>query len=188
MRIRIIFLVIVCVVFVSGCGFGKREQAITERTKQLDEREQQLQAWEQQLKLKEAELLTREQLLDSTTRQLEVGVYDSTLVGKWLVKMKCIETTCPGSAIGDTKTEHWQISYEEDKLVVHTISANKLSRVYSGFFKGGNLELQVEAGKETGANITVSLRRKDEQRLEGMREVIQPEGCKILYALEVEKQ
>ena len=55
--------------------------------------------------------------------------------------MTCIETTCPGSAVGDTKTETWDINYENNLIIAKAMANNKLVRVYTGSYDGTNLTL-----------------------------------------------
>jgi hypothetical protein len=55
--------------------------------------------------------------------------------------MTCTETTCPGSAIGDTKTETWDISYQNNVLLAKANVGDKLTRVYTGTYDGTNLVL-----------------------------------------------
>jgi len=43
--------------------------------------------------------------------------------------MRCTETNCSGSAVGDTKNEQWEIGYQNGGIVAQAFSGNKLVRV-----------------------------------------------------------
>ena len=105
--------------------------------------------------------------------------------------MKCTETTCTGSAVGDTKTEQWQIGFENNKVIVTATSNNKLLRLYAGNYVGNSLELtaqQDNAITPQVGKIVVRLQETKENKLEGQREIIRPEDCRIVYDLQLQKQ
>jgi len=92
----------------TGCGLREREDALNKKMSEVAQKEQKLLFQEKTLQLKEEELNQRQRLLDSTSNKITVDslpVFYPQLPGTWLVKMSCKETTCPGSAVGDTKTE-----------------------------------------------------------------------------------
>jgi hypothetical protein len=101
--------------------------------------------------------------------------------------MNCIETDCPGSAIGDTKTEQWDMSYEGSDVIAKAFANNKLVRVYKGHLKGNSLSLAVEQQVPSDASMTVALTLANEDILEGHREIRQSSGCRIIYSLEATK-
>ncbi len=174
--------ILTILVLLSGCGFKKREQAIAQREQELAKVQAELVLREQQLALKERELKERELLLDSTSRVIDsVNVYNPDLIGKWAVKMRCTETDCEGSAIGDVKAEQWEISYNDDSTVTAQAFAGKsLSRVYTGCYQGGVLQLVDDKA------IRVSLSFTDKDKMEGTREISQA-NCKIVYSLSANK-
>ena len=157
----------------------------------LNERELQLTAREKAVQLKEEELNAKVQKMDSVLIKDTASFYDSTLVGLWNVKMNCTETTCPGSAVGDTKTEQWSIAYSENKVVAKVLTNGSLVRIYSGKYNGSTLELDVplsDSAQEPKALMMVRLQYTAPGRLEGRREITRTEGCRIIYALNMEKQ
>jgi len=172
----------VLVVLLQGCGFREREQNITKKERELVQREADLTVREQQVVLKEQLLKDKELLLDSTRKQIDsINSYNPAIIGTWLVKMKCIETSCEGSAIGDSKTEQWEISYDSTHtVIVKAFSGKRLARVYTGYYKSGNLELNDESA------IHVVLSFSDKNKMEGTREITQ-ENCKIIYGLSADK-
>lgn len=175
----------------ASCNLDKREQEIREKLTALNQKEQELLVKERTLALKEEELLKREQRLDSTSQQDTASVYNPDLVGIWSVKMTNTETTCPGSAVGDTKTEQWDIAYQNSLVIAKALSGDKLVRIYSGAFKEAALELKDErdsSSAQPAAKMTVRLRMTGARTMEGQREIIREGGCKIIYALQLNKQ
>ena len=112
--LKVVFLLPVFMLL--GCDMRMREKELEKRRDSLNQQEKQLLFLKSQLELKSAELEAKEQRLDSMLKK--TAPVDSALpkqlflVGRWNVKMVCTETTCPGSAVGDNKTEIWDISYQ----------------------------------------------------------------------------
>jgi len=173
----------------SNCGRSREEESIEQKSKEISKREQELLAWEQRLQSKEDSLISREQLLDSAGKQSDsINVFNPALTGNWNVKMVCIQTTCEGSAIGDTKTERWNISYKENSIIVNATFNNKLIRVYEGVHVDNGIQLLALPQPEAvGTVIKVTLRTTKENRMEGLREINQGDKCRIIYSLELEK-
>lgn len=182
-------ILLVVSLILSGCGKSANQENIEKREKQIQLKEQQLKAFEQQLKLKEQNLLSREQQLDSLKIQSDtVGVYNPKLIGNWMVNMQCIETTCEGSAIGDTKTEQWNIAYKNNKVVVSASSNKKVIRVYTGLYKENTLELKAHPSDlETEMSAVLTPHSSTENLMEGRRIINHSGKCKIVYALKAEK-
>jgi hypothetical protein len=113
------------------------------------------------------------------------------LPGTWATRMSCIETDCSGSALGDSKNEQWEISYEQDAVLVRASVNNKVVRVYTGQLNGSTLELTAQhmAGETLpDAIITAQLQATSDRRLEGRREINRSDNCRIVYALDLTKQ
>ena len=171
------FLVLCCF----GCGLGDREKELQLKEEAVNKKQQELMLWEQRLTIKEKDLYARKQLLDSNEVVDTVTVYDKNLSGKWLVKMQCIETSCDGSAIGDTKTEQWEVSSENSNVVAKAYTGKQLSRIYNGVQKQSGLVLTDQLSTPESL-IRIILRPTTNDALEGTREIIQ-ENCKIVYSL-----
>src|SRR5215204_4918000 len=99
------FLLFIFVFFCSGCDLQKKEDELEKREVALNQREQNITTKENDLEKKEQALKLREEQIDSTAKKDTARFYNPAMIGTWLVKMTCTETTCTGSAIGDTKTE-----------------------------------------------------------------------------------
>ena len=175
-----------------GCDVREKEEKLQKEEARLNEKAAELQRKEQSLALKEEELNKRQHLLDSAA-----AVNDTTnhvnpvLAGNWNTTMTCTETTCAGSAVGDTKNEQWQFAYQGKTLNVNVTVNGKLVRVYKGYSNGSAWELTEDitgAVPPSGAQMTVRLQRKDDTHLEGKREIVRNNDCKIVYALQLEKQ
>lgn len=177
--------------FLSGCDTREREVALQKKENLLNEREQQLLLKEKTLQAKEDEVNKRRQQLDSTTKADTVHKVVPMLAGAWQVKMTCTETTCAGSAVGDTKTEQWIFLYQGTTLLVKAMAGEQLVRVYSGFYTNDAIELAEDKSStatQTAAKMTIRLRMVDDTHLEGQREIVRENDCRVVYALQLQKQ
>lgn len=172
-----------------GCEASQHEKELEKKARELQQKEEELQAKELALNLKEKELAQQVKSLDST-RQDSTFIYDPNLIGLWVVKMECIETTCPGSAVGDTKTEEWELSYQGDNIVAKALVGGNLIRVYRGIYTGNTLELiegRQGTAKEPATKMVVRLRMTGKQTMEGQRDIIRDGYCKTIYAVSMSK-
>ncbi|WP_256014020.1 hypothetical protein [Desertivirga xinjiangensis] len=172
----------------SACN--DREQKLRKRELELVEKEQKLLLKEKELALKEQNILTRERLLDTSKINLvDSAAYSPLIIGSWTVTMRCTETDCAGSAIGDVKNETWNITYQNGSFLSKVIVNDKLVRIYSGKYNGKTLDLtaqQDETGMPPQAKMAVQLKLISKNRMEGQR-IIQRQNCRILYELEMTK-
>lgn len=178
----------------TGCDLREREMELEKKLSEVNQKEQELLVKEKSLQLKEDELAQKEKLLDSASNKLmadSLAVLHPELPGTWNVTMRCTETTCPGSAVGDVKNEQWQISYQDNTVIVNAMSDNKLVRTYSGTYTGSVIELSTQpdtaqAGQNT--KMVVRLQVTKDNEMTGQREIIRPEDCRIVYSLDLKKQ
>ena len=186
-----ISLYLFCIVFVAAsCDFREREQALQKREAAVYEKEQQLLVREKTVALKEAELLQKIKGTDSTHTTDTTHTINTALTGNWRVKMTCTETSCTGSAIGDIRNERWGLEYQGNLLVAKATADEKLIRVYSGFYTGNTIELAEDRNSTvapSSAKMVVRLRLVDSTNLEGEREIVRDNNCKIVYAMQMEK-
>jgi len=192
----ILSLLFLIPVLFSGCGIRERETSVQKKEAELAQKKQELLEKEQNLQLKEAELANREQQIakaqqpDSTTQQPADSV-NLALVGKWNAHMTCTATTCTGSAIGDSKTEIWELNYQNSQLVAQAMTGENLIRTYTGAFRNNTLELTENVEPSPSAPATkmvVRLTWLNPTTLEGQREIIRTGDCRIVYALQLNKQ
>jgi hypothetical protein len=183
-----ISLLFVCAFLTSGCDYREKERELQTKEDSLNQREQELLLKEKTLELKEAELQKKEKYFDSTLTD-STHLVDSSLVGNWSVKMTCTETSCAGSAVGDTKSESWQISYLGHSILARVISDNQLTRVYTGFNTGNTIELIADRNitPASSTKMIVRLRVIDPTHLDGQREITRND-CKVVYSLQLEKE
>ncbi len=180
----------IILLFSAGCGLRSREEALQKKEADFAEREKQLQFKEKTLQLKVEELALREKQIDST-RQDAPQVYNDTIVGQWNVKMTCIETSCTGSAIGDSKSETWQFTYQDHNILVKAMAGDQLARIYSGSYDGTNITLTEDVAHSSSApatKILVRLILSGNNAMEGQRDIIRENDCKIIYRLQLNKQ
>ena len=129
MKIALLFLFFAFMT--TGCGLREREQELEKKLAYVNQKEQELLLKEKSLQLKEVELAQKEKLLDSSSKKPTDSfiALHPQLPGKWDVTMRCTETNCSGSAVGDTKNEQWEIGYQNGGIVAQAFSGNKLVRV-----------------------------------------------------------
>jgi hypothetical protein len=189
MKSLLLYLTIL-LLFASGCESRRKQEAMEQRIAALNQKEQELLFKERALQLKEEELLRREAKIDSTLNTDTAGLVNPALVGNWSVKMSCIETTCTGYAVGDTKNEVWNISYQGNNILARAMAGHQLVRVYSGRLRGNTVEL-AEGRDSTvatpGTKMFVRLTMNTQNIMEGQREIIRENDCKVVYALELVK-
>jgi len=170
-----------------GCNYQQREAQIKKKEAELNQKEQQLLLREQSLAIKEAELQKKESTIDSSAN---AGVYNDTLRGRWNVQMTCSETTCPGSAVGDSKTEQWNIDYAGTQIIAQVINNNKIVRIYQGIYNGNTVELVEDregTTDEPATKISIRLQLKGDTSMQGEREIEKENGCRIVYSIQMNK-
>jgi hypothetical protein len=194
-------LYIVLLFMVASCASRQREKVLAQKETELNAREQELLLKQKTLEFREQELIAKQKTIDSILAHdsASIGVdnparadsmgIDSTLLGNWAVRMTCTETTCPGSAVGDLKLEQWNLSYDGHHVVAKASARGNLVRTYSGLYTGSNLELTEHHDTiTTDTRMVVRLRLLDNHKIDGEREIIRNDGCKIVYALQFNKQ
>lgn len=172
-----------------GCKSEQRQNELNKRIAALDEKEQQLKLWEEELKVRESAIDARQQTQDSTAVADTLHTLPLALTGYWNVQMTCTEATCAGSAVGDVKNEQWELSNEANRLVARASTKGKLVRVYSGTYSNGVIELteeRVSTSSTEPAQMAVRLKPISNNRMEGQREIIRENNCRIIYALQLE--
>lgn len=178
--------------FLCGCNFQERAQELQRKEDSLLRKEADLAILEKSLALKETELVKREHLLDSVQREDTNYIVDPKLTGAWNVRMVCTETTCPGSAVGDTKTETWRISFQGKWLIAAMISRDQVGRIYTGKYTHDGIFLKGDVDAETdestpNTRIEVRLQVKDEKSIEGLRRIVREGNCTITYSIKLSR-
>lgn len=174
-----------------GCSLKSREESLSKREGLIQQREQELLLKEKTLQLKEEELNIKQQLLDSVSVVDTASSYNAQLIGVWNVEMICTETTCPGSAVGDAKTETWEIGYQDNNIIAQAKVNNELVRVYSGTYSENTLELTATVERtadQPSAKITTRLRLVNDSGMEGQREIERDNQCKIVYSMQMDRK
>jgi hypothetical protein len=190
----LIIISLVLLFICSSCSTEEKKRMLAEKAAQLDRREQELQLRQQSLTMKEEELRKKEQQIDSASTRAAADTLARLypgLPGIYNVTMRCTETTCQGSAVGDTKSEKWQMAIEENQVIVQAMSDQKVIRVYKGGLLGNTIELIAQADTVTalqGGNMIVRLQQIRENQLRGVREIARQDDCQITYSLDLHKQ
>lgn len=179
------------IILISGCNLRERENELSKKLNELNRREQELALKEQKLAIKEQKLSAQQKALDSTTNILNDSLFKQhqKVQGLWRVDMQCIETNCPGSAVGDIKTEHWNIEVNRNDVSVKARSNRHPAKDYYGSFAGNALKLEANLDSaEVNAKIDVELELVKDDEMQGERQVTQSTGCQILYSLRLKKE
>jgi hypothetical protein len=174
----------------TGCKNRKAGDALNQREAALNQREKELALRETVLQLKETALLEKQNRLDSTLKLDTTRLVYLPVIGLWSAKMVCTETTCQGSAVGDNKTEQWDLSYQSNSLIAKAMVNNKISRVYTGSYTGNAFELTEEQSDSAAGVVTkmiVRLNLVDSTHLQGQRQIIREGDCRIVYDLKLER-
>ena len=185
--IRSVIIIFLFIFFLQGCTLREKELELQKKETELKQREQDLLVRENNIKLREEELANK---LKADSLATDSSFYNVALTGIWQTQMVCTETTCAGSAVGDSRTESWQISYEGKNVVAKALDNTTIVRVYTGHFTGNTLELIEErpaTGTAPATKMVVRLRMINDKSMEGQREIIRPD-CKIVYSLNLSKQ
>lgn len=188
--IYIVFLLL----FFASCENSQKARLLDQKEKMLLEKEQHIVLQEQSLVLRESALALKEKKVDSASLKFindSLAATRPDIRGIWLVKMICTETTCSTSAVGDTKTEQWEISQEQTLIIAKSTSNDKTGKIYSGKYIGETIELAAlqdssEAGRST--KMIVRLQPTKENEMEGQRQIIRSDDCQIIYAMQLKKQ
>lgn len=179
----------------SGCGLREQQKKLHQDQMAIRQKEQELNLKEQELDAREAILNERQKTIDSVLIKDTLSAIYPMLPGSWSTKMVCTETTCPGSALGDTKVEQWSFAFENNLVVAKAMNNRmQLIRIYTGQIDaGGQINMVAQSPEEgsdigSAAKIIIQLKQKNENTLEGQREIIQPGNCHIVYSLTLKKQ
>lgn len=175
----------------SGCDLRKREIEMDKKMSELRQKEQELNLREQSLQLREDKLNEKQKILDSANRMMNDSIVKEYpyIPGTWLVEMECTETNCPGSAVGDISNEQWEFKFQDNHVIVSATRNSNLVRVYAGDFNDGSLSLSepLDSSASPG-KILVSLQPRNAKEMQGKREIIREDGCRILYSLRLKKK
>ena len=195
---RVLLLSILFLFLIASCKSRHREKQLAQREREVNGKEQELLLKEKTLEFREQELNEKLKRIDSILARDSAAangpltdsvIIDSTIIGNWAVKMTCTETTCPGSAIGDVKTEQWTLLYDGNHIVAKASDGGSLVRTYSGLYKGRNIELiEHRDSLVYDTRMVVRLQVINDKTIEGQREIIRDDNCKIVYALQMNKQ
>lgn len=181
----------------TACNDAQKQRNLKMKEAELNTKEQDLVLREKTLQMKEQVLNERFKKAgnlrskDSLKNGQDSTTTNPELAGTWAVKMTCTETSCPASAVGDIKTEHWNLSYQGNLLVAKVIDKNKLSRIYRGEFNANSAvmtEYRDIANPATDSKMTVRLNFLNNKYMEGQREIIMEDDCRIIYTLQMNKQ
>lgn len=195
MNNRFLLPFLLLLVHLPGCELNERQSAIEKREQELNQKEQELLLWQKDLQLKEDSLKLMIALRDSASLNDSTSVVPQEILGMWTTKMVCTQSSCSGSVLGDTKVEQWLIS-AQNKIVIVQAMNNKMqiSRIYTGTMnENGQISLQtsridLNSPDNKMTTINVLLEKKGDNTMEGQREIIQADNCRVVYSLGLKKQ
>jgi hypothetical protein len=181
-------LVVICFPYIAlaSCREAGRDQALNARDSALQQREAYLQHWQDSLDIRARELSARERALDSLKAGRAFGIVDSTLVGDWKAAMTCTEAGCSGSAVGDTRTESWNLTYHSDTVVIVSKQKNALARVYVGSFDGTTLTARWIGSDTAATDMRLELRSTQPAVMNGTRTIDHRDAkCQVVYDIDL---
>lgn len=183
------YLLFILVVFSSSCDINQKNKAIVQKEAELNQKQQDLLLWEQRLSEREKLLDAKQQQIDSTKKEIDsVAIHSPSIQGRWGIKMQCIETSCDGFAIGDSKTERWEFTTDStNNIVVKAYAGKNLIRIYNGVYTYDGLKLTENNTNKSNTRIEVTLRMLNNGKMDGTRQIIQTD-CKTTYSLIASKQ
>jgi hypothetical protein len=82
--------------------------------------------------------------------------FNADLIGNWSTSMRCTETSCEGSAVGDTKSEKWEISYQDNQVKLKAFVNSQLIGEYSGLFSDDGLVVTAKRGPAESTTLIPS--------------------------------
>ncbi len=189
-QLKVLSFFLIALLF-SGCASREKEEALNRKEDSLNQREQQLLLKEKTLAIREDELLSKEKKFDSTSNVDSAGYYNPALTGNWSVKMTCTETSCAGSAVGDVNNQEWIFSYQGNSIIARVMEGNRLMRTYTGTYNNKQVEMTETMQSTTtqpAVKMLVRLTVINETSMDGQREIIRENNCKIIYALDLQKK
>jgi hypothetical protein len=175
---------------VTGCTGEQDKKRLDDRERSIKRRESEIGLREQRLKASEKLLMTRKLQLDSAYKLKDsIGVYNEKIVGAWKVTMQCTETTCTGYAVGDTKTEQWNITYENNRVVVKAYVKKKLIRTYNGLFSNNAIQLTADQPElKIHMDVVLAPEGGRDELMTGHRTINKEENeCRTVFGLKAEK-
>ncbi|MEJ5993792.1 hypothetical protein WG904_05100 [Pedobacter sp. Du54] len=185
-----ITICLLTLLIISGCTGEQDKKRLDDRERSIERRESEVARREQQLKASEKLLMTRMLQLDSANNLTDSnGVYNANIVGAWKVTMQCTETTCTGYAVGDTKTEQWNITYENNRVVVKAYAKKKFIRTYNGIFSKNAIELTADQPElKIHLDVTLAPEGGRDELMTGHRTISKEENeCRTVFGLKAEK-
>jgi hypothetical protein len=191
MNIHLLLLFSLLVLVFGSCNFNEGKTELQQKTEQLSEKEKQLLRWEKNLKLKEDSINLLLAKRDSSLTTAGIAVLPLSIVGEWTVKMVCTQTTCSSSAIGDMQTDVWNISSQDSLIVIRSVaSRTRAGRIYTGnYYLNNTIRVSDKTDSATVAGATIRMIEINDissSKMKGNRTVIQPDGCRVIYAIELE--
>ncbi|OJV51989.1 MAG: hypothetical protein BGO31_10000 [Bacteroidetes bacterium 43-16] len=176
----------------SSCGFEERKKALDAREVSLRDREQSLLMKEKMLTQLEDSIKLSIAQQDSMTLSLKnLGLpLPDSLQGTWNINMLCTQTSCSGSAVGDTRKESWTFSGGDSTGVyVKAMQGENLVRVYSGIYDGSGFILSTPnvSGDPNATSMNVKLAVNTPDKLSGTRIIQQADGCTITYKIDADR-
>lgn len=191
-----IFLILLCI----ACNDNTRKSELNRRQLIIDEKEQSLVELEKKLLIREQQLAQREKTIDSLQRNLNQNdsvvspvdsvEYASLFGGLWSVRLDCTLSTCENFAVGDTKTETWNLGTDGKRVVAQVVSALPGTKIFTGSVEQHTLYLQ-ETLQPSDSNAVskneLRLNILSNNEISGERELTR-QNCRVLYKVLMRKQ
>ncbi len=161
-----------------------------ERDLRLQQKEQELLAKEKELKALESDYKRLLRLSDSLYAQRvdTIPAIPEEYLGRWNGKMVCTESDCPDHAVGDQRSDVWEITTDGKRVQSRVYDKEKLIRVYNGTYGDEGLKLKYvsDSTAKRQTEMTILLNEFKEGRIRGTRK-ISTDGCKAVYSVDLNR-
>lgn len=183
---RKLLILFIFALFLNSCNYAEKEKQLIERESLLTEKEK-------LFEIKEAEYQSLLQLRDSLRNSKSDTIvhqgWPEFLKGQWQSKMVCKESNCSTYAVGDQRTDYWEFSNDDDKMLIKVSNKNQPIREYKGFYENNIVKASYTSDSTAIKQIKMEIILDDfsSDKIKGMRIVNADNSCVAKYSLELSK-
>ncbi len=157
---------------------------------ELQKRDSILTVKEKEFALKAADyqaLLKLRDSLNTPKDTVAVNPLPVEINGTWTGKIVCTHSNCTDYVVGDVRTDEWQISSEDGKIVAKNVNKTGVIRMYTGEYTGGKVVLVSETPADAASQRTfrIEFGTVSADRLAGTREIQVNQSCTSQFSIEL---
>ncbi len=179
------FLISVLLLMLVGCQEGDAQKQTD-----LHKRDSLLTVKEKEFALKAADYQSLLELRDSLNMlkdSVNVNPLPVSITGNWTGKLVCTHSNCTDYVVGDVRTDEWQLSEEDGKIVAKNVNKTGVVRMYTGEYNGTEILLTSQNTPEAPVNRTFKIEfgTVSADRLAGTREIQVDQSCTSVFSIEL---